>query len=74
MFADRVTGMQKTIIIIGIVVVVIGLAWPWLSRLPLGRLPGDIIISRPNFKVYFPVTSMILLSIILSVIFWIFRK
>ncbi len=66
--------MQKTIIIIGIVVVVIGLAWPWLSRLPLGRLPGDIIISRPNFKVYFPVTSMILLSIILSVIFWIFRK
>lgn len=66
--------MQKIVITIGIIIVLIGLAWPWLARLPLGRLPGDIIISRPNFKVYFPITSMILVSIILSVIFWIFRK
>ena len=66
--------MQKMIIITGIAIVIIGLAWPWLVRLPLGRLPGDIVINRPNLRVYFPVTSMIILSILLSVILWIIRK
>ncbi len=66
--------MQKLLILIGIAVILIGLAWPWLGKLPLGRLPGDIIISRPGFKFYFPVTTMILVSIILSLIMWLLRK
>ena len=53
---------------------VIGLTWPWLSRLPLGRLPGDIVIDRPSFRFYFPLTTMILASLVLSLILWLFRR
>lgn len=66
--------MQKTLIIIGIVVLVIGLLWPWLGKIPIGRLPGDIVINRPNLKIYFPITTMILISALISVILWILRK
>ena len=66
--------MQKTLIIIGLLVCVIGLLWPWLSTLPLGRLPGDIIIERENFRFYFPLTTMILVSVLLSVLVWLFRQ
>ena len=66
--------MQKTLIAIGIAILVIGLLWPWLSRLPLGRLPGDIIINRPNLKIYIPITTMVLISVIISVILWLLRK
>ena len=66
--------MQKSLITIGIAILVIGLFWPWLSRLPLGRLPGDIIINRPNLKIYIPITTMVLISLIISVILWLLRK
>jgi len=66
--------MQKLMIITGITIVVIGLAWPWLVKLPLGRLPGDIIIDKPGMKVYIPVTTMILVSALISLLFWIFKK
>lgn len=66
--------MQKTLIIIGIAVIIIGIGWPWLARLPIGRLPGDIIIDRPGMKIYIPVTTMVLVSVILSVVMWILRK
>lgn len=66
--------MQKTLIIIGIVVLLAGLLWPWLGKLPIGRLPGDIVVDRPGFKLYFPITTMILISLVLSLIFWLFRK
>ena len=65
--------MQKVLIGIGITIIVIGLLWPWLGKLPLGRLPGDIIVNRPDLKVYIPITSMIVLSVILSLVFWIIR-
>ncbi|MFW6055665.1 MAG: DUF2905 domain-containing protein, partial [Thermodesulfobacteriota bacterium] len=52
--------MQKALIIIGLLIVVLGLSWPWLMKLPLGRLPGDIVIDRPGFKVYIPITTMVL--------------
>ena len=67
-------GMQRTLIILGITLLVIGLTWPWVSRLPLGRLPGDIVIDRPSFRFYFPLTTMILASVILSLILWLFRR
>lgn len=66
--------MQKALIITGIIVLALGLLWPWLGKIPLGRLPGDIIISKPNLKVYIPVTSMVLVSIVVSVIFLLFKK
>ena len=66
--------MQRTLIILGIALLVIGLTWPWVSRLPLGRLPGDIIIDRPSFRFYLPVTTMIIVSVVLSLILWLFRR
>ena len=66
--------MQKTLVILGIAVLAVGLLWPWLGKLPLGRLPGDIIINRPHLKIYVPVTTMILVSLVASFILWLLRK
>jgi hypothetical protein len=60
--------MARFLIIFGIVVLLVGLAWPWLSRLGLGRLPGDIVIERGNFKFYFPIMTSIIISMVLSVL------
>ena len=65
--------MRKALIAAGLIVLVIGLLWPWLGRIPLGRLPGDIIITRPGFKFYFPVTTSIIISVIIAVIMKIFK-
>ena len=66
--------MQRTLIILGCLLVVAGLAWPWLSRLPLGRLPGDIHIVRDGFAFYFPITTCIVISLLLSILIWILRR
>lgn len=66
--------MQKALIIIGLIVIAVGVLWPWLSRLPIGRLPGDIVIERDNLKVYVPIATMLLVSIVLSFLFWLFRR
>jgi hypothetical protein len=66
--------MQKTLIILGATFLVVGLLWPWLGKIPLGRLPGDIIINRPNLKIYLPLTTMILISIIISIVSRFFKK
>lgn len=66
--------MQKTLIILGATFLAVGLLWPWLGKIPLGRLPGDIIINRPNLKIYLPLTTMILISIIISIISRFFKK
>jgi hypothetical protein len=66
--------MQKALIIIGVVLVVIGLIWPWIGKVPLGRLPGDIIIDKPNLKIYIPISTMVLISLVISLILWLLRK
>jgi hypothetical protein len=66
--------MQKLLIIIGVSLVVMGLSWPWLAKIPLGRLPGDIFVDKPGFKLYFPVTTMLLVSLLISVILWFIKK
>ena len=66
--------MQRGLVVLGIVLLAAGLAWPWLSRLPLGRLPGDIVIVRPGFRFYFPLTTMILVSLIVSLLLRFFRR
>ena len=66
--------MQRALIVAGIVVLVIGLAWPWLSKLPLGRLPGDLRIERDGFSFFLPLTTGLLVSAVLSLILWWLRK
>ncbi len=65
---------QKLLIIAGAILLAIGLLWPWISKLGLGRLPGDIVIEREGFAFYFPVTTMILVSIIATVLWRLFGK
>ena len=66
--------MQKALIVVGIAIVLLGLAWPWLGNLPFGRLPGDIVVRRENFTLYLPITTMIVVSLVLSVLVWILRR
>ena len=66
--------MQRTLISIGIAIILIGLLWPYLAKIPFGRLPGDIIIDKPHFRIYIPVTTMVLVSVVISVIMWFLRK
>ena len=66
--------MQRILVALGLWIALVGLAWPWLSKLPLGRLPGDIIVDRPGLKVFFPITTMIVLSLVLSLVLWLFRR
>ncbi|MBE9487305.1 MAG: DUF2905 domain-containing protein [Chloroflexi bacterium] len=66
--------MQKNLIVLGIVIGLAGLLWPWLSKLPFGRLPGDIVIDKPGLKIFFPITSMLLVSGLISLLMWLFRK
>lgn len=65
---------QRVLIVAGIVLLIAGLAWPWLGKIGLGRLPGDIVIRRDDVTFYFPVTTCIVVSVVLSVLFWLFRK
>jgi hypothetical protein len=69
-----VVDMQRVLIALGTLIVLAGLLWPWLSKLPFGRLPGDIVVDKPGFKFFAPFTSMIVLSIVLSLILWLFRR
>jgi hypothetical protein len=66
--------MTKLFVIIGIIFILVGMAWPWLSKLGIGHLPGDIYIERKGFSFYFPITTSIIVSVVLSLLFWIFRK
>ena len=66
--------MQRFLVILGLAILVAGLAWPWLARLGLGRLPGDIHIERENFSFYFPLTTGIVISLVVSLLIWIFRR
>jgi uncharacterized protein HemY len=66
--------MQRTLIIIGLIILALGLTWPLVGRLPLGRLPGDILIHRENVKIWFPVTTCVVISVIVSLVIWFFRR
>jgi hypothetical protein len=66
--------MARWLIILGVTMVVVGLLWPWLGKLGLGRLPGDIVIERENFQLYLPITTSILISVVLSLILWLLNR
>lgn len=66
--------MGKWLVVLGVVLVIAGLLWPWLTKLGLGHLPGDIRIERKGFVFYFPLTSGLIVSGLLTLILWIFRR
>lgn len=66
--------MARTLIGLGLALVVLGLAWPWLAKSGLGRLPGDIAIARGGFRFHFPLTSCLLVSAGLSLAWWLLRR
>jgi len=66
--------MQRALFILGIIISLVGLAWPWVSKLPLGRLPGDFLIERPGFRLFLPITTMVVISVLISLVLMLFRK
>jgi hypothetical protein len=66
--------MQRTLIAVGAALLLAGLLWPWLSKLGLGRLPGDIRIETENGVFYFPITTCIIVSLVLSLVLWFLRR
>jgi len=66
--------VARWLIILGLVLVLAGLLWPWLTRLGLGRLPGDIVVEREHFRLYVPITTSLLISLALSLILWLLNR
>jgi hypothetical protein len=66
--------MNRVLIGIGVVLVLTGVFWRQLSALPIFRLPGDIVMDRPGLKLFFPITTMIVISLVVSLILWLFRR
>jgi hypothetical protein len=66
--------MRRWLVAIGLVLVVVGLLWPWLGKLGLGRLPGDIVIARGNFRFYFPIVTCLIVSVLVSFILWLLNR
>ena len=66
--------MARVLIIAGIILVLAGVLWPVIAKLGLGRLPGDIVISRGNSTFYFPIVTSIILSVVLSAVLWLLGR
>jgi hypothetical protein len=66
--------MQRALIFAGVLLVIVGVAWPWLSRLGLGRLPGDIRIETESGGFYFPIVTCLVVSVVLSLVLWFLRR
>jgi hypothetical protein len=66
--------VARWLVIAGIVLILLGLAWPLIAKLGLDRLPGDIHVERDGFSFYFPIVTGLVISIVVSLILWFFRK
>ena len=66
--------MARFLIVLGLAILLIGLLWPYLSQIGLGRLPGDIVIERENMTFYFPLMTCLLLSVLFSLVFWVVNR
>jgi hypothetical protein len=66
--------MGRFLVILGLVLVAAGLLWPWLSKLGLGRLPGDIVIARESFTLYVPIMTSLLASLVITLVLWAFNR
>ena len=67
-------GMARVLIVLGVILVAAGLLWPWLGKLGLGRLPGDIWIERDNLTVVIPLGTALLVSVVLSLVLWLIGR
>jgi hypothetical protein len=67
-------SISRMLITLGLIILLVGVTWPWLSRLGFGRLPGDIMIERENFHFYFPLATCIILSVVLSAVLWLLNR
>ena len=66
--------MMRLLIVFGLVLILLGLLWPLVAKLGLGRLPVDIVIERENFRLYLPLATSLLLSVVLSLVFWLLNR
>jgi hypothetical protein len=66
--------MTRFLVVLGLVIVVAGLLWPYLGQLGLGRLPGDIVIERENTTFYFPLMTCLLVSVLFSLVLWVVSR
>ena len=66
--------VERILITVGAIILALGLLWPWLSQLGLGRLPGDIVIERDGFTLYVPITTCLLISVVASALIWLIRR
>jgi hypothetical protein len=72
--SDLEALMNRLLIGLGALIIIIGVTWPWIRRVPLFHLPGDIVVDRPGFKFFMPITTMLLISVVLSVLAWLLRR
>jgi hypothetical protein len=70
-YADR---MQRFLLVAGVVAIALGLLWPWLAKLGLGRLPGDFHVEREGFSFYFPLTTSLIVSALVTAVIWMLRR
>ena len=66
--------MNRALIVLGAFLVILGFGWSWFRHVPLFRLPGDIVIDRPGFKLFLPITTMLLISVLISILAWALRR
>ena len=66
--------MQKLLLTLGVCLLLLGAAWPWLTKLGLGRLPGDVVIEREGLRFYFPIVTCLLISAVISLLLWLLRR
>jgi hypothetical protein len=66
--------MNRVLLALGTLFVIAGVLWPWLKRVPLFHLPGDIVIDRPGLKLFLPITTMLIVSVVLSLLAWLRRR
>jgi hypothetical protein len=66
--------ISRFLITLGLVLLVTGLLWPWLSKLGLGRLPGDIVIERENMRIYIPIMTSLVASLFISLVLWLINR
>ena len=67
-------SIGRVLVIFGLVLVAVGLLWPLLAKTGLGRLPGDIVVERHNFRLYIPLATSLIISVVLSILFWLFNR
>ena len=66
--------MRRLLIVFGLALLVLGLLWPLIAKMGLGRLPGDFTIERGNFRLYLPLATSLLISVVLSVLLWLIDR